>query len=128
MTELKLSVGTDIVEVERIEKSMQNRRFFEKVFGKEEKEYLLLLKGTALYCSAAARFAAKEAFGKAVGCGISGFALSDVQSVNDENGCPHILLSGGAKEKFGQTEFSVSLSHTKQYATAVVLAVGKEMK
>lgn len=125
---MKLSVGTDIVEVERIKKSLQNPRFFEKVFGEKENEYLASLKGRAFYCSAAARFAAKEAFGKAVGCGISGFGLSEIESVNDENGCPHILLSGRAKEKYGQWEFSVSLSHTKQYAIAVVLAVGKETK
>ena len=131
MTDLKISVGTDITEVGRIERSLKNPRFFEKVFGKTEKEYLLSKKGEAFCRSAAARFAAKEAFGKAVGTGVSGFGLQEVEVVNDDSGCPHIVLSGRAAQKFKDREFSVSISHTGNYATATVLAVtedGNEQK
>ena len=72
-----------------------------------------------------ARFAAKESFLKALGIGLGmGVKLSDIEVIHDKNGKPFLALCGGAKvqiEKREITKIHLSLTHTKKYATAVVL-------
>ena len=73
----------------------------------------------------AARFAAKEAFSKALGTGITGFSLQDVYITNDESGKPFLNVKDSAadvlKERCGECKLHVSLSHEKEYATAFVI-------
>ena len=73
----------------------------------------------------AVRFAAKEAFSKALGTGISGFNLKDVYITNDENGKPIINVQNSAEEilknRCQNYKLHVSLSHEKEYAIAYVI-------
>lgn len=116
-----IRVGIDLVEVERIQKSLENPRFLTRVFGLAEQ---------ALFCGApqrqweraAANFAAKEAFAKALGTGIRGFSLTEVETLRRESGEPYLSLSGKAAELAKGLRFSVSLTHVKEYAQAIVIA------
>ncbi len=76
----------------------------------------------------AARFAAKEAAVKALGTGIGRVGWRDVEVLNLDNGQPLLKLHGEAAAMAKQLklgDFSVSLSHTRRYAAAVVVAAGK---
>lgn len=125
-----LSTGIDLVEICRIKRSMKNPRFCQRILGAAE--YSQLQKRGFPVPSVAASFSAKEAFSKAMGTGVRGFRLSDVELLRDEMGKPYFMLHNGALAmalKKGYT-FSVSVTHTKEYASAVVIAVceqqGKE--
>lgn len=117
-----LSVGVDLVEINRIEKSLKNPRFCKRVLG--ENEYLQLMMRGFPVQSVAASFCAKEAFSKAMGTGVRGFELSEVELLREENGRPYLKLSGSAERmaKERRLEFAVSVTHTKEYAQAVVVA------
>ena len=73
------------------------------------------------------RLLAKEAFGKALGTGIRGFSLCEAEVLHKENGAPYLFLSGKAKAVSDKihAEFSLSLSHDGDYATAFVICVTK---
>lgn len=115
------SVGTDIVEIERIKNSMKNKKFFEYVFGEEE--YAMLGSKNFSERSVAVNFCAKEAFFKSLGTGIRGYGLKNVQVLRDEMGKPYFKLSGRVLEETEEKgyKFSVSLSHSENYALATVL-------
>jgi holo-[acyl-carrier-protein] synthase len=114
------SVGTDLVEIERIRKSMQNPRFCSRVFGSAE--IAGLAKRGFSVESAAAAFCAKEAFSKAMGTGLWAFSLREVQVLHDERtGKPELKLSGKALQLAGNSKFSMSLTHTSRYASAIVV-------
>ncbi|MFY9198051.1 MAG: holo-ACP synthase [Acutalibacteraceae bacterium] len=117
-----VTTGVDLVEISRIKKSMAKKGFIERVFGPSERVYLGR-KGMPVQ-SVAAAFCAKEAFGKALGCGISGFGMREVEVMHDEQGRPYFKLSGRAKQlaDIRNLSFEVSLTHTKSYAMAVVVA------
>jgi len=79
-------------------------------------------KGAAL--SLAARFAAKEAFGKALGSGLAHFALKEVAVINDEQGRPRMQLEGNARlefERHGGGKIHISMTHEGDNAVAVVI-------
>lgn len=114
-------VGIDMAEIERIKKSAENESFLKRIFSEEEISYAYKKKNYAE--SLAAFFAAKEAFGKALGTGISGFSPNEVFVLHNENGKPYLVFSGKAEKivkKSGLT-FEVSLTHTKDTAAAVVI-------
>lgn len=118
------SVGTDLVEVERIRRSIKNPRFRERVFGKAETARLAVRGFSAE--SAAAAFCAKEAFSKAIGTGLWAFDMREVQLLhNEKTGEPLLGLSGKALRLAGDSRFSVSVTHTEKYASAVVIREGK---
>lgn len=116
--------GIDLIEIKRIEKSITNDRFIKTVYGSEE---LLELKNKAVQSYAGA-FAAKEAFSKALGTGVSGFLWSEVQVLHDEAGAPYFKLSGKAEKICNNLKLSLALSitHTEEYAAAVVTAFTEE--
>lgn len=116
------SVGIDLVEIARISKSMNNRRFLQKVLGKDE--YIYLEKKQFPKHSVAASFCAKEAFSKAIGTGIKGFNLKDVELLRNEKGMPYFKFSGNALKIVNDKNlrFSVSITHTKEYASAAVVS------
>lgn len=122
MNFLNCSVGTDIIEIERIKKSIKSVGFIKRVFSQEEID-LFKLKNYSPQ-TIAANFCGKEAFSKALGSGVIGFALSDVSILRNKSGKPYIKLSNNAQEiaKSKNLEFDISLSHTKEYAVAVVIA------
>lgn len=122
----RIYAGTDLIEIDRIKKSCQSRRFCERVYS--EKELTLFSQKKNPYESMAANWAAKESFGKCLGTGVEGFGLNEVSCLRDERGCPYLELTGNAQKIAGERglEFSVSLSHIKNIATAVVIAYEKE--
>ncbi len=112
-------IGCDIIEIERISKA--DERFLEKHFTEAERELFQKKKQPQ---TIAANFAAKEAFSKALGTGVRGFSLIDVEVLRDDMGKPYINLYGNAKElcrKAGVREIFVSLSHSKELAMAYVV-------
>lgn len=118
--------GIDIVETERIRRVIDKygQRFTEKFFTKQEIEGAKKLKDPVPYYSA--RFAAKEAFSKALGTGFHGFGLSDISVLREEGKPPRIELSDRVKSLFpgiNERGFFVSLSHEKKYAVASVIWV-----
>ncbi len=117
-----LKCGIDTVEIERIEKSLKSPSFLTTVYG--ERERAEWEKRGKRAESAAAAFAAKEAFSKALGTGIRGFQLSEVEVLHDALGAPYFHLSGKARElsKKAKLKFTLSITHTKTLATAMVVA------
>jgi holo-[acyl-carrier protein] synthase len=123
--------GTDIVDIIRIEKALKRGgRFINKVYTDREIESCESKKGKR-YESYAARFAAKEAFLKALGVGMfAGAALNEIEIANDAaTGAPALILSGGAARLYddrGGISVSVSLSHTAETAVATVVALFRQ--
>ncbi|MEE1353848.1 MAG: holo-ACP synthase [Acutalibacteraceae bacterium] len=120
---MDIRVGVDLVEIDRMQHAIEtNERFLQRVLGDREREYYEAHGMRAE--SIAAAFAAKEAFSKAMGTGISGFSLGDVQVIHDELGCPHYEFSGRAASLVAEAglQFSLSLTHTKTTAAAVAVA------
>ena len=113
--------GIDLVEIERIKKSMQSERFLQKYFG--TLEIAELEKKNNRPQSVAACFAAKEAFSKVVKTGLSGFSLCEVQLLHEESGAPYLHLEGRAKQLADEKnlQFSVSVTHTNDLAQAIVI-------
>lgn len=117
-------IGTDIVEVKRIAASVgKEQGFREMVFSPLEVDYCEAK--THKYEHYAARFAAKEAFFKAIGTGWkNGTAFNEIEVYNDASGRPHIRLLGATAATLSELkpgEIQVSLSHTRTVAIAVVL-------
>jgi holo-[acyl-carrier protein] synthase len=117
-------IGTDIIEVERVKQKVEaGKGFKEKVFSPNEITYCE--SQTFKAENYAARFAAKEAFFKALGTGWVGeMMFHEVEVMKDEFGKPVILLSGKAKEAAkskGIKEVHLSLSHIKAIAQAFVV-------
>ncbi len=119
-----IGVGLDLCDVTRFERLQENEAFIRRVFTEAEIEYCRKRnKGTPQ--SFAARFAAKEAFVKALGTGVrNGVALADVEVCTEESGKPFIVLHGETKkfaDNYGVTKVHLSLSHEKGVAGAVVI-------
>jgi holo-[acyl-carrier protein] synthase len=118
----KLGVGVDLVSITRIERVVDvwGRRFLERVFTSAEIDYCESRSAPAE--SLAARFAAKEAFIKAVSeTGLTGIRYRDVEVVVDDRGVPRLRPHGTAKTAVGQSRTSVSLSHEGDLAVAIVV-------
>ncbi len=120
-----VSIGIDIVEVYRIRETLaRTPRFAERVFTENEREYCEK-KGAAAAQSYAARFAAKEAFLKALKTGWRGkITWHDIEIVSDEQGVPDLEISGEARrilDNLGANKIHLSLSHTTEHATAQVI-------
>jgi holo-[acyl-carrier protein] synthase len=110
-------VGTDIVETGRIRDVMEREESFaRRVFTQAELDYSLARQSKYLHL--AARFAAKEAVAKALG---RSFSWRDVEVVNNALGKPEVKLYGQAKGAAGRARVHLSVSHTKNYASAVVV-------
>lgn len=124
-------IGTDIIETKRFKKWLEKpkmlSRFFaeEEFFSKKSDSEFANLPDEILCQHYAARFAAKEAFSKALGTGLVGFALTDVFVVKNDEGKPSLGLKNKALEIFkkhcGNAQIFLSLSHEKEYATAFVV-------
>lgn len=117
-----LSVGVDIIEIERIQRAIMrwDGRFLRRVYTQAE---LALCAGRVP--ELAVRFAAKEAISKALGTGLSGVSWREMEILTDGQGKPWIRLHGCAAaraEELGLIEFAVSLSHSREYAIALVVA------
>ena len=118
-------IGTDIVSINRIKNSLKNKNFIDRIFN--EKEILKCKKiNNSINCYAK-RFAAKEAFSKALGTGISnGIKFNEIVILNKKSGKPYINIIGQTKKilnkkfKRKKSKISLSLSDEKKYAVAFV--------
>ena len=121
----KIRIGNDLVNIPRFEKSLKVGKFIQKVFHPNEIAYCES-KGINRIPSFAARFAAKEAFAKALGTGLyaNGVSPKDIWIENEESGRPFLNISDNIKqilEKYEIHDFDVSLSHHVDYAIASVV-------
>ncbi len=119
-------IGIDLVEIARIERAItRHDNFVSRIFSLRERER----------CDDSSRpgrryaacFAAKEAASKALGTGIRGFELREVEMLGDELGRPILILSGKAGDlarQRGVEEIMVSVSHSVEWAIAMAQAVG----
>ena len=118
-----LGVGVDIIKVERFLHWKENYALSSRFFAKDELEYIYS-KGSNAHLSFASHFAAKEAYGKALGRGLKGMRLSDISVLACSDGSPHLVLKGTAKLYFEKIQASfahLSLSHEKDNAVALVV-------
>ena len=118
-------IGTDIVSVDRIKNLLKNKNFINRIFNK--KEILKCKKINNNINCYAKRFAAKEAFSKALGTGISnGINFNEIVVLNKKSGKPYISIIGKTKKtlkkkfKKKNSKISLSLSDEKKYAVAFV--------
>ena len=120
-----LSIGVDIVEVYRIRETIaRTPRFVERVFTSGERKYCES-KGVAAAQSYAGRFAAKEAFLKAIQTGWRGkITWHDIEIISDTEGVPTLNITGEAKriaDERGATNVHLSISHTTEHAVAQIV-------
>ncbi len=122
-----LSTGVDILHIPRMRSAIERygQRILERCFTKAE---IISCRGHAE--EFAARYAAKEAVSKTLGVGLRvmspfGIKFHEVEILPDRYGKPHVHLHGRAAQlaqELGLTEWSVSLTHEKEYAVAFVVA------
>ncbi len=117
-----LRSGVDLIEISRVDATLRRHgeRFLKRVFTAQEQADA---QGQA--ASLAARFAANEAAAKALGCGIGPVSWLDIEITRGPQRQPEISLHGAARQRaevLHLREWSVSLSHSKDYAIALVVA------
>lgn len=116
-----VGLGTDIVEIARIERAIRrSRRFMERIFTDAEIEYCQS-RGRP-YQHFAGRFAAKEAVIKALGHAVT---WREIEIINDERGKPQCVLHGSARAAAGARQLLVSISHCETFSTASAVAVAE---
>lgn len=126
---MKISCGTDIIEIDRIKQSIENLgdAFLNRVFTENEIKYCES-KNNQKYQHYAARFTAKEAVFKAVSSNLRdkySITWKDIEVCNNEQGKPYINLYGINQELFESID--ISISHCKKYATANVVILQNEL-
>ncbi|GAE36894.1 holo-ACP synthase [Halalkalibacter akibai] len=112
-----IGTGIDIVEIDRITKVLERQpRFVDRILTSSEKETFFTLQGTRKFEFFAGRFAAKEAFVKAIGTGISkSYSWLDIEVKRESSGKPILVVPGVTHQ------LHLSISHSKTYAIAHVL-------
>ena len=122
---MKISCGTDIIEIKRIRESIEElgTKFLERVYTDKEIQYCES-KNNQKYQHYAARFAAKEAGFKAISSKLHNkydIGWKNIEVVNDENGRPYIYFLDIEINEI--QEIDISISHCKEYATANVVVM-----
>jgi holo-[acyl-carrier protein] synthase len=117
-----IEVGIDVIEIERVRHVLERHgeRFLKRVFTERERE-----RYGRRPAELAARFAAKEATMKALGTGIRGVRWRDIETLSNRRGKPILVLHGTAARRaqlLGLVHWSISLTHSRTDATAVVIA------
>lgn len=120
-----MNIGIDVIEISRIKKSISNPRFLSRMFSPSELKFFSEISFNP--ATIATSFCAKEAFAKAMGTGFRGFCFKEISVLRDVMGTPYLSLTGKAKSIFNSTArtMTVSVSHSRTIATAVVIAVKK---
>ena len=121
-----LGMGVDIIENKRIKNSIKNLKFKKRIYSSKELTQSMLYKNKVGYFSK--RFAAKEAFAKALGTGFRGnLNFNDIEIVNDKKGKPYYLktkkITQIIKMRFKIKKFNcfLSISDEKDYSTAFTI-------
>lgn len=115
-----VGIGTDLVEIKRMEKAYLRSGFAERVFTEKERELI-----GACAARAAGNFAVKEAVVKAFGTGFRKVSPQEIEVLRDKAGKPYALLFGQAEKKateLGIDCLHVSISNEREYAIAFVVA------
>lgn len=125
-----IGIGTDIIKVDRIKIQLdKDPEFRNSLFTENEINYCESKKSMSQ--NFAGRYAAKEAFFKALGTGWrNGMSYTDIEIINDDLGKPEITVSNKTKvhcTEQGITTIFVSISHTKEYATAFVVVENRDI-
>ncbi|MEE3275829.1 MAG: holo-ACP synthase [Actinomycetota bacterium] len=120
-----IGIGVDLVDIDRFRESLERTPSLrDRLFRPDERTYAEShVDPAGRY---AVRFAAKEATLKALGLGLGGMAMSDIEVVRDGLGPPSLVLHGSAAEvaaEAGVTRWLVTLSHTDHVAQATVVAL-----
>ncbi|MBQ8444252.1 MAG: holo-ACP synthase [Clostridia bacterium] len=118
-----MQCGTDIVNVDRVRKSIEELgdKFKKRIYTDEEINYCESRR-MCKYESYAARFAAKEAVYKAISPELEqNGVFTEVEVLNKENGKPYVVLHGELKKIMGDRKIDISLSHEKEFAVAVAI-------
>lgn len=119
-----MKIGVDMIEIERIRQALTRSGFRERCFTEAERDYCDSRPNPAE--SYAARFAGKEAVGKALGCGIH-FTWKEVEIVGRPK--PSVRLSGRTAafaEKVSAGAIDLSMTHSRELATAVCVVAARE--
>ena len=118
-------IGTDIISINRIKNSLKNKNFINRIFNEKEISKCKRI-NNSINCYAK-RFAANEAFSKALGTGISnGINFNEIVILNKNSGKPYINIIGQTKKvldkkfKRKKIKISLSISDEKKYAVAFV--------
>jgi holo-[acyl-carrier protein] synthase len=118
-----IGIGTDLIEVARIEKNISKPKFLEKIFTNKELE--LCEHKQSRVQSLAARFAAKEACMKALGTGWGeGVNFKEIEVLSCSSGAPELVLHGRTEafaRELGVVNIFVTLSHLREIASATVI-------
>jgi len=128
---MKIHLGTDICEIDRIENLYKKfgKKFLYKIFTEEEIQYSLS-RSSNLAHRLAVRFATKEAVSKALGVGLNGLGWSkgvdwkDIELIRNQNGNVNIKLYNKAlilQDQAGIKRWEVSVSHSKNIAISTVI-------
>ena len=117
-------LGVDITEIDRIQSitSRYGSRFLKRIYTSKEIEYCKTPKNSFRFSSLAARFAAKEAFYKAVYPIVRQvIPWHFCEILNDSDGVPQIQVPNKLNEELNGAKILLSLSHSEKYAVAVVI-------
>lgn len=122
---MNLSTGIDLIEIARIERTLEKygERFLKRIYTEEE-----IVQARGNPPELAARFASKEAVSKALGTGIGPISWTEMETINLRSGKPEIRLHGRAAQIAalqGFTTWTVSLTHSRGMAAAVVVCLGE---
>lgn len=124
-----LGIGNDIIEIERIRKSIDTHglRLLSRIFTTKEQDYCLKYKDPVPHF--AGRFSAKEAIVKALGTGFGEHASwQDIEILNDSEGKPSVYFSKALEKRVRGTVMMVSISHCQLYVTAMAIWAQKTEK
>ena len=121
-----VAIGADVIEIDRIRQVVDRQpRFVDRVFTEGEQSYCQKHRDPAERY--AVRFAAKESVLKALGVGLGGADLVDIEVERHDSGRPSLILSGRAQtlsDELGVKEWLVTLSHADTVAQAFVAGLG----
>lgn len=123
----KMKIGTDICQIDRVQTAYKKygKRFLKRVLTDKEIKYVTSNK-RQLVNRLAGRFAAKEATTKVLGTGLKGIYFKEIEILREQSGAPRLLLHKRAIKKAKEKElanFEVSISHERDFAIAIVVAV-----
>ncbi len=119
-----VGIGVDSIEIERIKKACKDPHFVERIFTDKEREQM-----DARWIRAASDYAGKEAVVKALGTGFVGVEANEISILRNDKGAPYVVLHKRAEqmaEKLGISEFKISITNTRECATAFVIAFEEE--
>ncbi len=120
-----IAVGIDVIEIDRIERVLAEfgQRFLDRVYTQTEQQ-----RYSRFPNELAGRFAVKEATSKALGTGIRGIRWREMETLSNRRGKPVLVLHGSAAERaelLGLDDFTVSITHSRTDAMAIVIGVKK---